>query len=234
MAAGQISSKVSLRYAGKIRSEVSRLPWGYGLELDLSSVDTAEGVLPLVGGLRVGFTPKERESGLPELHAGDEIAALTVARLPLQYKDAGAFDRREFLAQQNIHVQATLRASSLLEKVAAPSLSIGAHVARWRGKLRDTLDALFPFSPDTAGILRAMLLGDRTFMDRAESVDFQKTGVFHVLVVAGLHVGALAFFLFWLTRRLRLPRTLSTLLILVALLLTLRLWNSARRFCARG
>ncbi len=41
-----------------------------------------------------------------------------------------------------------------------------------------------------------MLLGDRAFIDRAESLDFQKTGVFHVLVVAGLHVGALAFFLF--------------------------------------
>jgi predicted membrane metal-binding protein len=39
-----------------------------------------------------------------------------------------------------------------------------------------------------------MLLGDRSIIDRAESVDYQKTGVFHVLVVAGLHVGALAFF----------------------------------------
>src|SRR5208337_3219345 len=60
-------------------------------------------------------------------------------------------------------------------------------------------------------------LGDRAFIDRTESLDFQKTGVFHVLVVAGLHVGALAFFLFWLTRRLRLPHSLATLVILLAL-----------------
>ena len=50
-----------------------------------------------------------------------------------------------------------------------------------------------------------MLLGDRSFVDRAESIDFQRTGVFHVLVVAGLHVGAIAYLLFWLGRRLRLP-----------------------------
>src|SRR5882672_9155925 len=62
-----------------------------------------------------------------------------------------------------------------------------------------------------------MLLGDRSFVDRAESVDFQKTGVFHVLVVAGLHVGALAFFLYWLGNKLRLPRTPATVLLLAAL-----------------
>jgi competence protein ComEC len=49
-----------------------------------------------------------------------------------------------------------------------------------------------------------MLLGDRSFVERDEAVDFQKTGVFHVLVVAGLHVGALAFFLYWIGRKLRL------------------------------
>jgi competence protein ComEC len=217
ISAGQISRRVPLRYVGRLRSEVSRVPWGYSLEMDLDRVETAAGALPLRGGLRVGFTPKDTELPLPEIHAGDEIAVLTAARLPLVYKDAGAFDRREFLAQQNIHVQATLRTSALLEKIATPPATMATRLARWRGKLRDELNALFPASPDVAGILRAMLLGDRAFIDRTESLDFQKTGVFHVLVVAGLHVGALAFFLFWLARRLRLPHWLATLVILLAL-----------------
>jgi competence protein ComEC len=61
-------------------------------------------------------------------------------------------------------------------------------------------------TPQAAGVLRAMLLGDRSFVERAEAVDFQKTGVFHILVVAGLHVGALAFALYWVGRKLRLSR----------------------------
>ena len=63
-----------------------------------------------------------------------------------------------------------------------------------------------------------MLLGDRSFVDRAESVDFQKTGVFHVLVVAGLHVGALAFFVYWAGRKLGLRRVLVTLLVMTTLI----------------
>ena len=38
MAAGQINSKVPLSYVGRLRNEVSRLPWGYGMELDLKRV----------------------------------------------------------------------------------------------------------------------------------------------------------------------------------------------------
>jgi len=48
-----------------------------------------------------------------------------------------------------------------------------------------------------------MLLGDRAFVDRDESVAFQETVAFHVLVVAGLHVGSFAVFLYWLGRKFR-------------------------------
>jgi competence protein ComEC len=213
----QIPLKTPLRWQGVLRSEPSRLPWGYGMELSLTSVELAEGDLPVSGGMRVGFTPKENDSALPELHAGDKVCLLTEARLPTAYKDSGAFDRREFLARQDIHVLATLRASALLEKTGKVTPTLGILIAHIRGRFHERVDGMFPSSPQTAGILRAMLLGDRSFVDRGESVDFQKTGVFHVLIVAGLHVGALAVFLYWLARKLRLPQMARTLLVLAAL-----------------
>lgn len=213
----EISLKTPLRWHGRLRSDPSRQPWGFGLEMNLDGVDTADGFLPVVGGMRLSFTPTEMDPSLPDVSAGDEIAALAQGRLPLQYKDAGAFDRREYLAQQEIHLLATLRASALLERTASPPSTLNDRLSRLRTRLRNQVDALFPSSPGTAGILRAMLLGDRSFLDRTESVDYQKTGVFHVLVVAGLHVGALSFFLFWITRRLRVPPALATLLILLTL-----------------
>jgi competence protein ComEC len=216
LAAGQIELKTPLRWFGRLRNEPARLPWGVGLEMDLSGVQTSAGMIPVTGGMRMGFTPKEGDA-LPEVHAGDEVSVMAQARLPLVFRDPGAFDRREYLAQQNIHLLATLRASSLLERISTPPATMATRLARVRALLRERLDALYPGAPQTAGILRAMLLGDRSFVDQAESVDFQKTGVFHVLVVAGLHVGALAFFLYWLGTRLRLPRTLATVLLLAAL-----------------
>ena len=95
----------------------------------------------------------------------------------------GAFNRREFLAQQNIHLLVTLRASSLLTKTATRAPTIASRLARVRGGY-------------AAAVLRGMLLEDRSFIERNESLD-EQTGVFRVLVVAGLHVGALTFFLFF-------------------------------------
>jgi len=137
--------------------------------------------------------------------------------LPLHYRDPGAFDRRAFLARQDIHLLATLRASVLLEKTATAVPSLHSRIAAARSHLRQRLDAMFAASPQAASVLRAMLLGDRSFVDRAESVNFQKTGTFHVLVVAGLHVGVLAAFLFWAGRALRVPRLAHTVVILVVL-----------------
>ena len=63
-----------------------------------------------------------------------------------------------------------------------------------------------------------MLLGDRSFVDSDVVIAFQKTAVYHVLAVAGLHVGALVVFLFWLCRRLRLSPALTSLITLSLLL----------------
>src|SRR5258706_15964964 len=46
---------------------------------------------------------------------------------------------------------------------------------------------------------------------------FRRRAFFHVLVVAGLHVGALAFALYWVGRKLRLPRTWTAVLTITLL-----------------
>ena len=218
IASQHIDLKSPLRWYGRLASEPARLPWGYSFDLALSGVDAYGEHLPVIGELRVGFTPKDDDQQLPPLHAGDDVSVLVQAHLPPIYRDAGAFNRREFLAKQNIDLVGTLRSSKLVEVVAPARQTVGTRLAMIRARLRQRLDEQFPDAPRTAGILRAMLLGDRTFVDRAESIGFQKTGVFHVLVVAGLHVGALAFFLIWFFRRIRLPRTLAMLFMLALLL----------------
>jgi competence protein ComEC len=215
IAVGAISLKTPLRWHGRLKDEPDKTPWGYSLDVALSGVEAGGELIPVKGGLRLGFTQREGEANLPEAHSGDEISALTLAHLPLTYRDVGAFDRREYLANQGIDLVATLRSSKLLEVEGRPRPRFVDRVARWRAQMRERVDELFPDSPQTASVLRAMLLGDRTFLDRVESVDYQKTGVFHVLVVAGLHVGALALFLNWLFLRLRIPRGLASALLLI-------------------
>jgi len=143
--------------------------------------------------------------------------------LPQVFRDEGAFDRRAYLSEPGVDLVGALRAPELLELVKPAGATMFGWVSRGRRRLREEVDELWAKDESVAGILRAMLLGDRSFVDRDEARDFQKTGTFHVLVVAGLHVGAIAVVLFWVGRKLRWARvwaviaTLSLLLGYVAI-----------------
>jgi competence protein ComEC len=217
--AGRVDLKTPLRWHGRLRDEPARLPWGYGYEIELTGVEYEGSLVPARGGLRVSFSENPGQTAAPDVHAGDQIEVATQAKRPQVFRDDGAFDRRAYLAQQNVDLVATLRAPELMERTALARTTAATLLARARRRLREEIDELFAKTPQVDGVLRAMLLGDRSFVERAESTDFQKTGVFHVLVVAGLHVGALAVFLFWVGRFLRLTplwTALATLTLLFA------------------
>jgi competence protein ComEC len=214
----RINLQTPLRWHGTLRDEPAKLPWGFGLEVELAGVDYENAHVTAVGGLRLSFAPRPDDSPLPSLHAGDQVTVLAQARRPQVFRDEGAFDRRAYLATQGIDLVATLRSPGLIQRSSAAPLSASTLLAHTRHRLREEVDRLFDSRPEVAAVLRAMLLGDRSFVERDEAVDFQKTGVFHVLVVAGLHVGALAFFLYWLGRKLRMSRS-ATMVFTLALLL---------------
>jgi competence protein ComEC len=215
--AGQISLQTPLRWHGRLRDEPAKLPWGLGFDIALTGVDYEGRLAALSGGLRLNFSPQPGDA-LPELHAGDSVLAVAQAKLPQVFRDDGAFDRRAYLANQHTDLVGTLRSPQLLERAAEASSWLSTVLPRARRRLRDEIDQLFAASPGVAATMRAMLLGDRSFVERSEADAFQKTGVFHILVVAGLHVGAIAFALFWIGRRLRVSVTWTALLTLSLLL----------------
>lgn len=206
-----------LRWHARLRDEPRRMPWGEGMDVDLMRVEFAGASVPLQGGMRLSYAVKEPGKALAELHAGDEVEFTTQAGLPAIFRDDGAFDRRAYLAQQGIHLVASLRSAGLIERVAPARPSPLLWLVRARAHLRGELDAMLPSPPEVAGVLHAMLLGDRSFVDREESKAFQATGTFHVIVIAGLHVSALAFFLYYCGRVLRLSRATTSLLTLLLL-----------------
>jgi competence protein ComEC len=214
---GRIDLRTPLRWRGTLRDEPAKLPWGFGMEIELADVDYENSQLTTLGGLRLSYSPRPEDPPLLALHAGDEVSFLTQAKRPQVFRDEGAFDRRAYLATQGIDLVATLRSPELIHRLFAAPRTAGTVLAHGRRRLREEVDRLFDGRPEVAAVLRAMLLGDRSFVERNEAVDFQKTGVFHVLVVAGLHVGALAFFLYWLGRKLRLSRAATMVFTLTLL-----------------
>ena len=219
--AGRLDTREPLRWRGRLRQGPSRLPSGIRYDVELEEVQVAGGAVRVSGGLRATLRefPGRQWVEPPPVEPGDRVELLLRARPPRNYMNPGAFDERASLARQGIHLEGSLRDGSLLARLEAPpgGARWTERFARLRNHFLSTLDGMFAGSPEAAAVLRAMLLGDRGFLEHPISEQFQKTGAYHVLVVAGLHVGALAAFIFWVGRRMRLPMEATVLATLAVL-----------------
>ena len=101
----------------------------------------------------------------------------------------------------------TCRISSLQHAASARILALPAAMRGLPSPLRLT--------PDDAIMLAAMVTGDRTYLTHSLRAGFERTGSFHMLVVSGFHLAIVAGCIFWIARRLRLPRIPATLLTLL-------------------
>ena len=215
---GKLDSSVPLRWRGRLRTDPLHLPWGTRYEIDLDQVESSAGAMPVTGGLRLTLYRDESQAAAPLLErAGDRVEAFVHAVTIRNFGNPGTFDNRAFLEHQGIHLQATLRNPELLTFLGSAHLTISNRLARARGHLLASLDDLLGSLPEEDALARAMLLGDRSFVEHDRVVAFQQTGVYHVLVLAGLHVGALTLFFVWAGRRLHLALLTRTILTLVAL-----------------
>ncbi len=219
IAANQIDLTEPLRWRGRLREDPLVMPWGRRYEIDIEQVESGGEILTASGGLRANIynNPKQPIEIAETLRAGDRVEALVRARPPRNFLDPGAFDIHGYLARQKIDLIGSLKSGELLRLVDRPPPTLLHRLARARGNLLARLDALFAGQPDREAVLRAMLLGDRSFVDSETVTAFQKTAVYHVLVVAGLHVGALAVFFFWLGRKLRFSVGAASLVTFLAL-----------------
>ena len=101
---------------------------------------------------------------------------------PQAPSNPGQFDMRLWYQAQGIHY--TLMPSGI--RVLSRSLT-------WKsllGRLRKAMAAAFSriFAPDEAGILDAMILGERTLLSEDVQELFREMGISHILAISGLHI----------------------------------------------
>ena len=219
---GALDTTEPLRWRGTLRSDPVRLPWGLRFEIDLNEVEVAGRPAPVTGGLRaslfrIGRQVGRQQDALPQVRAGDRVEALVRARPPRNFLNPGAFDARTHMARQGVHLTGSLRSGELLQRIDGPPPGIAHRLARVRGDLLARIDTMFAHAPEQAAILRAMLLGDRSFVDYEVTTAFQETAAYHVLVISGLHVAAMAAFVYFFARLLRLPLGFTVLVTLATL-----------------
>ena len=156
------------------------------------------------------FTPADAQSWATvealDLRYGYLVRAPLRFEQPYVYRNPGSFDFRRWLeAVEDISWEGNIRNPQAVQKLSrAPAFRFSMLVANVRSRLLRGIDRLYPsWSPEgrVGAVLKAVLLGDRSSLDSDTVENFRQSGLYHLLVIAGLHVGLLAsIFLFFLYR----------------------------------
>lgn len=160
---------------------------------------------------------EQQEAGvlpIAVLKYGQRLRLTAKLHEPRNYKNPGAWDYRGYLSSQGIDLLGNARVSSveLLPGFAGSRWIAWQH--RARAAVLRKIGELWP--QQEAALFDAIVIGDRSELDRDVKTSFQSTGTFHILVVSGMNVGILAFAFFWFFRRLRLGDLLATACTLIA------------------
>jgi competence protein ComEC len=208
------------------------------IDLRVSSVeeitDTVDAQIPLTGGVRLTVRWPATSTLLawptpsPPLpfRCGERVRAEVRLLPPETYHDPGVWSRADYLLDQGITSTATVSIDRIEQLGPAPGVYLACRVANWQHASTTRLLALparmhnlpapLRLSPEDAAMIAAMIAGDRTYLNEHLRVGFERTGSFHMLVVSGFHLAVVAGGIFWLARRVRLPRLPATLLTLLA------------------
>jgi competence protein ComEC len=223
-----IDLRTPVRVSGRIVSLPLPRPSGLQFDLDVSAIEDRGRVHPVMGKVRVflrrgGSVQAEELGESLGLSYGDSIRALVRLDRPRTYRNPGVFDYRRWLASiHDIYWTGTIKSPLLVEKLPRQGHpTFGEVIARVRHRLLAGTDRLYPpwtLEGRDGAVLKAVLLGDRSSLDSKTMDDFRQAGLYHLLVISGLHVGLLAMLAALLLRLTPLGQAWRSALVLLFLL----------------
>ncbi len=200
----------------------------YSLDLDIQAIEEltpdVSRMVPIRGGAQVTVYNRLSTPVQPPA-CGTHILLTVRLHPPQRYLDPGVWQYADALALRGVSVESNADAATLrmVDSGSVPWSCKLTGAQRWSAeRLRQLvsrpalqrLPPLLRLGPDDAAILSAMLFGDRTQLTRSMRTSFERTGSFHLFVVAGVHVTLLLAMLYGGLLRLHAPRWLAALIAL--------------------
>lgn len=148
-----------------------------------------------------------------ELHIGETVLASGEINYPRKERNPGGFDAESYYGAQKI--VGFLRKAVILKTDGKRELLMDSlYQAR-----RFLCERIYKSVPEKdAGILCAMLLGDRGGLDAGVKSLYQDNGIIHILAISGLHISMIGMALYHLLRKIRLRHWLAGLFAAVLML----------------
>ncbi len=196
----------------RMRMEIPKEAFGYleegryvNVRGEVSSISEGYGYMVTLKGARVTIVDNEYnidgilvylQSDASGIRPGDVIAVSgTLSSFDLPRND-GEFNTYEYYKSQGIYYK--LEADGF--SVVSGKDGLAGRLLELREYLRECIFE-YSFDAKDAGTMTAMLLGDKSYLDKELKKDFQDIGISHMLVVSGLHISLLGMGIFKLLRK---------------------------------
>lgn len=194
---------------GVLRSDAARTLSGVSLSVDVDGIvgvaqDVAQevaqdfspavrpAVYPVRGGLLVTVVGSLGPPSIDEWRAGRRVRMPVQLHRPSRYLDPGVPDSERMLARRGTTLVGTVKSGALVEMTddrrwwseRAGSVRLFARraIARFVGR----------WSPQSAAIVTAIVIGDRAGLDDDVQRRLQEAGTYHVIAISGGNIAILA------------------------------------------
>ncbi len=146
------------------------------------------------------YDSKRRVASLSNiLLPGNTIKIIGTLMEPKNQRNPGEFDYRKYLNRKGISATFSSYKAANVELVDRSNNIFKSIIHKSRKSIDKKISSLY--DPQTRGLLRGLLLADRSQIDYSDRQNFVNAGVVHILAVSGLHVGyIILIFLFLFTR----------------------------------
>jgi competence protein ComEC len=136
----------------------------------------------------------EKGERLPS--AGSLIGIRTTFHPIQKAKNPHSFDPAAYWAQKQVRQQAWVQPEALV--VLQPPET--ASLFFFRNRVLDLFRRMLP-DQDQFGIAAALVLGDKSYLDKEVKSSYADSGAIHVLAVSGLHVGLVYGLFYWILEK---------------------------------
>jgi competence protein ComEC len=190
-----IRAEEPVELTGSLIAPPEPAPGAFFLDVEAESLRAQNATLMASGVVRLVILPGDEEATNEfeqlALDTGSRLRVLVRLERARSYSNPGSPDFNDFLERRGYDLKGTIKSPLLIEPIGeAKTNRLLASLYRVRLRLMRAIDGRF--NAPVSGTLKAMLAGNRYFLDAQVTERLRESATFHTLVIAGLHIGILA------------------------------------------
>ena len=173
------------RISGSIDTQPLRRDNRTRFILNVDTLSDATVSYPVTGKIRVTVS-----AATLDLQRGDQVALFGKIRSIRNFNNPGGFDYKEYMRYKNVWGSAYSREEDLVLVAKASRYRLSGRIDTARLSIAGRIEKTG--QGDHTGVLKALLIGDRSGISPLLREAFHRSGIGHLLAISGLHIGIVA------------------------------------------